>query len=69
MKDLRVLKGFDGNRFTPVVRLDHPQPLSYDNFLESTDATSFEARDLYAAAAESFLQVQHRQLIVYYHQL
>ena len=44
-------------RFTPVVRLDHPQPLSYDNFLESTDATNFQARDLYAAAAESFLQV------------
>ncbi|KAJ1478600.1 Mak10 subunit, NatC N-terminal acetyltransferase-domain-containing protein [Baffinella frigidus] len=44
-------------RFTPVVRLDHPQPLSYDNFLESTDATQFHAQDLYAAAAESFLQV------------
>jgi hypothetical protein len=41
-------------RFTPVVRLDQPRPLSFDNFLESTDARDFPPRELFAAAAESF---------------
>jgi len=41
-------------RFTPVVRLDQPRPLSFDNFLESTDARDFPPRERFAAAAESF---------------